>query len=112
MKNGGEIREEEGASTADRSAEEAADESRGDPSMGLTTEEEIGSIFIFFYFLSVRWKPNRDVWPTMDRRRPDLTEGGRSWPSDEETLETRVNRIEDKPLVYLQFGNRREECFD
>ena len=41
-----------------------------------------------------------------------LAEGGRNRPSNQETLETRVNRIEDKPLVYFQFGNRREECFD
>ena len=26
-----------------------------------------------------------------------LAEGGHSWPSDEETLEIRVDRIEEKP---------------
>ena len=54
MKNGGEIREEEGASTAGRSAEEAAGESRGDPSMGLTTKK---NMFIFLLFSSsVEWE--------------------------------------------------------
>ena len=45
-------------------------------------------------------------------KKAGLAEGGHSWPSDEETLEIRVDRIEEKPLGCLQFGNERNGGFN
>ena len=82
--------------------------------MGLTTEEEIGPIlFLVLVSFSFRWdgRPNGDFgrrWVGAGR----LAEESHGWPSDEETLEIRVDRIEEKPLSCLQFGNEREVCFN
>ena len=70
--------------------------------MGLTTEEEED---VPFFFLSVFFSFRCDGRPNGDLGRRWVGEG-RTWPKEaaigrpmRETLETRVNRIEEKPWV-------------
>ena len=64
--------------------------------MGLTTEEE--NVCFYFFFFFGREEGRKDVLADGGSEKAGLAEGGHGWLSDEETLEIRVNRIEEKPL--------------
>ena len=71
--------------------------------MGLTTEEE-HVCFYFCFLFRLKGKLIRVLLMGVGEGR--VGRFGHGWPSDEETLGIRVDRIEDKPLGCHQFGNQ------